>query len=484
MEAIPFRREDAGALLVILLFVVLRLVVAPSFGLGVDEAHYVLYARHLDLAYVDHPPLVGWVHWVIMKLFGLGELQARLPAVLLFALTSWFVYAYTRALSRSLRLAFLALLAVNASFILNVLGLMLLPDCFLLALVFPVMETVLRVEKSPTWGNCLLLGLLLGLAGLAKYTAVLLVPPIVGYFLIKRRLRVLFSLPMVCAALLALVVISPVIVWNWRHDFISFRYQSDHVLARTAPSAKSFLVSLLAQCGAYSPFLFVVAFFGFFKSLRVRDDRLLLACLIGGTVLLFFLYGSLYERTLPHWPSLFYLLFIPAGVCFLARGGRFQRNFLFFSIGFSLSLTLFLYAELQAKWFAFPDYRSPFRDIYGFETVAADAAALLARDGAGGKKAVAVTNWTMGSRMAYYLIPWGRESFVVDRRRDQFDLWEGGEPLGYDLLFVTTHFHDGDVVSLFRCDGYEEAGGRDIVLNGGKVDTYRYRWCRNFQGWR
>ncbi len=30
-------------------FTLIRLFVAPFFGLGVDEAHYVLYAKYLDL---------------------------------------------------------------------------------------------------------------------------------------------------------------------------------------------------------------------------------------------------------------------------------------------------------------------------------------------------------------------------------------------------------------------------------------------------
>ncbi|MCX7634586.1 MAG: glycosyltransferase family 39 protein [Syntrophales bacterium] len=472
-----------AAFLVIGTFTILRLVVAPSFGLGVDEAHYVLYARNLDLSYVDHPPLVGWTHWPLYLLFGQTELLARLPAILLFAVTSFLAYRYTVLFSGSYYLALLALLAINSSFILNVMGLMLLPDCFLLALIFPLMTVVKNLAERGRFSDFASLGIILGTAGLAKYTAILFVPPIVGYFIIKKRWRLLFSPSMFFAAAVALVMISPVIIWNLRHDFVSFKYQTGHVLAATTPSLKSFLVSLLAQCGAYSPFLFVVAFYGFFKSWRERNDYLLLACLFGGTILVFFLYGSLYERTLPHWPSLFYLLFIPAGVYHLFIGGsRAKRNFLYISIGFSLTVTLFLYGEIQAKWFRFPDYKSPFRDIYGFAEVSREAAAILAGDPAP-QKAVAVTNWTMGSRMAYYLPPPWR-SYVVDRRFDQFDLWEGPPPLGLDLLFVNTHFHNEDIAKTFLCDDCQLVKRRDIVLNGGKVDTVEYVWCRNFGGYR
>lgn len=464
-------------------FTALRLVVAPSFGLGVDEAHYVLYARHLDLSYVDHPPLTGWTHWPFQQVMGVGEFVARLPAILLFAITSFLIYRYVVVFSRSQYGGILALLAVNTSFILNVMGLMLLPDCFLLLLVFPLIEVILNLEEKGRFSDFVWLGIILGTAGLAKYTAVLFIPPLVGYFIIRKRWRILFSPAMFFAATLALVIISPVLVWNARHDFASFKYQTSHVLADTAPSLKSFFVSLAAQCGAYSPFLFIVAFYGFFKSWREKNDRLLLACLFGGTILIFFMYGSLFERTLPHWPSVFYVLFIPIGVYHLFAGGtRAKRNFLYFSIGFSLIVTLFLYGEIQAKWFRFPDYKSPFRDVYGFPQITAEAAKILAEDPSP-KKAVAVTNWTMGSRTAYYLSPPWR-SFVVDRRRDQFDIWEGSPPLGTDLLFINTHFHRENIGETFRCDDCRTVRRMDIVLNGGKVDTVEYVWCRNFGGYR
>ena len=55
-------RDNRAALWIIAAFTAVRLAVAPTFGLGTDEAHYVLYAKHLALSYFDHPPLVGWTH--------------------------------------------------------------------------------------------------------------------------------------------------------------------------------------------------------------------------------------------------------------------------------------------------------------------------------------------------------------------------------------------------------------------------------------
>ncbi|MCK9392591.1 MAG: hypothetical protein M0Q01_13615, partial [Syntrophales bacterium] len=254
------------------------------------------------------------------------------------------------------------------------------------------------------------------------------------------------------------------------------------------------------------------------KGWKSTDDRIRLSVLFGVVILLFFFYSSLYERTLPHWPSLFYLLFIPIGGYYLrSAGSSKKRKYFYFSVGFSLTITLFLYAALPAKWFTFPDYKSPFRDIVGFETIAREGDAILRQGpaakaaapgatvvpapsiGAAGdasspagsragvaptphRRALAVTNWTMGSRMLYYILPYRHEVFIMDDRKDQFDVWQRTEPKGYDLLFVNTNFHQVNVQQTYRCDSSEPAKKMDIVLNGGKVDTIEYVWCRNFQG--
>ncbi|MDQ5987951.1 MAG: hypothetical protein CSYNP_03699 [Syntrophus sp. SKADARSKE-3] len=482
MKPISFDKYDYSLLGMVLFFTVIRLAVAPTFGLGVDEAHYFLYAKYLDLSYVDHPPLVGWVQFPLYRIFGTSEFLVRLPAILLFALTSVLCYHHTKTFSGSKRIAILAVLAVNSSFLLNAMSLMLLPDCLLLALIFPLIGVFLKIEETGGIKYFLALGILLGLSGLAKYTAVFFVVPLVVYYGLKKRFDLIFSPYMFMAALVALLMISPVFYWNYHHDFISFRYQGGHVLGSKSPSLTSFFVSLLAQFGAYSPFMFLIAFYGFFKSILSKDDRLRLSCLFGGVLFVFFLYSSLYERTLPHWPSLFYLLFIPAGIYYLASSpSRAKKNFLSFSIGFTLVITLFLYAALPGKWFTFPDYQSPYRDIYGFSDIAAQADMIMKKNSKM-QKAVAVNNWTMGSRMMYYGIPYGMRTFVIDSRQDQFDVWEKEPPLGYDLLFVDTHFHHAVMNERYVCDAYEPVKSMDIVLRGGKIDSVSYIWCRNYQG--
>jgi 4-amino-4-deoxy-L-arabinose transferase-like glycosyltransferase len=478
-------KADKHIFFLIGFFTLIRLVAAPLFGLGVDEAHYVLYAKYLDWSYVDHPPLVGWTHAPFFYIFGTNEFLARLPAILVFAAASYCAYLFILRITQSIRLSLLSVLALNCSFMLNALGMMLLPDSLLLLFVFLLIfiaEKILR-EKKPS--DFILLGVLFGLMGLAKYTSILLVPPLVIFFLMKKRYDILFSPYMFLAAFIAFVLITPVIYWNMTHDFISFRYQGGHVFGTLSSSFKNFAESLAAQLGAYNPLLFIIAFYGFFKAVRSPNVYLRLAVLFGGTILVFFLVTSFYERTLPHWSSIFYLLFIPVGTYMLIQAKeRWKRNFLYFSIGFGLVLTLFAYVEVAGKYYAFPDYKSPFRDIYGFPAILKQADEIMKKNISPVPKAIAVSNWTMGSRTMYYNLPYKNEVFVIDNRQDQFDVWQKKSPLGYDLLFLDTHFNNMDIENNVRCQRTDAAGGTDILLNGAKVDTVDFVWCRNYQGVR
>ncbi len=477
-------RENIAAVWLIAGFTAVHLVVAPTFGLGTDEAHYVLYAKFLDLSYFDHPPLVGWTHALFFYTFGTNEFLARLPAILLFALTSFLCYRFMRLVGGEKRSALLATAALNSSFLLNGLGLMLLPESLLLPIVFALISAVRRLERSPNFVNYLILGLILGLAGLTKYTSILFVPTIVFYVMLKKRYDLLFNARLLISVALTLVIITPVLYWNMQNNFVSFRYQIGHVADTHSPSFGILVRSLFAQFGAYSPPLFCIAFYGLYKSLTVHDDAALLAVLIGCSVLIFTLYSSLFKFALPHWSAVFYAILIPLGVVMMYKSPiRVERGIVVFSLGFSFVVTLLLHAELAVKAFRFPDYESPFSDVYGIKEVVRRANKIMTADPSP-DKALAVTNWTDVSRTLYYNLSFGSKVFLIDKHDERFSRWITASPLGSDILFINNHFHGRDIAHLMQCRAVQDAGRMDILLHGGLVDTVDFVWCRSFAGVR
>jgi hypothetical protein len=275
-----------------------------------------------------------------------------------------------------------------------------------------------------------------------------------------------------------------VIIWNLQHDFMSFRYQSGHVMGGPSPDLKKLFSSLAAQFGAYSPPLFCLAWYGVYLSFRKHRSEALLPALIGLTLFVFFLYSSLFKFSLPHWSAVFYALFVPLGVVFLdqSQGAR-KKGILIFSLSFSIVVALLLQAELAVKAFRFPDYKSPFRTVYGMPDRVKRANEILAKDPSL-NKALAVTNWTEVSRTIYYNAPYSSRVFLIGDKEERFSRWISGYPLGADLLFLNSHDFHRDVLRDMNCREVQNADTLDIALHGGKVDTYDFVWCRDFRGVR
>ncbi len=458
----------------------LRLLVIGHFGLGVDEAHYVLYGLYPALSYFDHPPLVGWTEMLFTSLSGVNEFAARLPAVLIGAAATAMVYFWLLRLFDSARLALWGAVALNASFLFNALFMMLMPDTLLYLLVIPIMTAALRIERDNTYKNWIVLGILLGLAGLAKYTAFLFVVALLIYLALRRRWDLLLTPKMLPAVAVAGVIVSPVLIWNMQHDWISFAFQSAHVSGHGSININAFFQSIAAQFGAYSPFLFPVAFYGLYRALRAKENApLYLGGIFGLVIIVFFTYNSLHARALPHWTSLFYLLFIPVGTALLLEKSLFWKRYIYFAVGFSGIVTLLLYAELRFKFLPMPDYQSIHRDLYGWDTIMKKAAGHITDPA---HQAAAVTNWSLASRAIYYGRPYAVQTYLIDDRTDQFDLWQKGRPEGKDLLFITTHDFKNDITETMRCDAVEQVDSFDLDIGRHKVNTVTLTWCRNFQG--
>lgn len=469
-------KQHKNFLYFISIVAVLRLALAPFVGLGVDEAHYVLYALNLDLSYFDHPPLVGWIQYIFTSIFGTGEFGARVAAIVIGFVTSIFIYKLIYDINKNTTQAFVAILALHASFLFNALFLMLMPDTLLFLLILPIIFTVIKIEKSNKLSHWLLLGVLLGLAGLSKYTAVLFIFPIIIYVLMRRRYDLLYTPKIIPSILIAFVIILPVIIWNIQNDWSSFAYQSSHVVGNSTINWNGFISSIGAQIGAYNPFLAPLAFYGLYKALRSQNSTIFLTALFGLVMILFFTYASLYKTALPHWSALFYMLFIPLGTFYMLQ---ISKNYLKFAIGFGLILSIISYAELGLKFIPQPEYQSLHRDIYGWDKIMSKANEQILD---ASSQAIAVTNWTLASRAIYYNRNYNSNVYLIDNRDDQFDVWEKEKPIGKDLVIINTHSFKKDIDAYMKCSKVIIHSEFDIILNNSKVNTIQLVTCKNYQG--
>ena len=171
---------------VLLVATLLKLGLAAWLPLTGDEAYFHLWAKYPDFGYYDHPPMVGW--WLHGLLYlGQAAWWLRLPAILLGTLIAWLIYRVCRApygeeVARYAGLLYL-LMPVN---LINV---FITTDTPLILFALLSVLALQRALVSEGYRWFVLSGLLLGLAFLSKYFAVLLGLAYGVYLLLLRPSR-------------------------------------------------------------------------------------------------------------------------------------------------------------------------------------------------------------------------------------------------------------------------------------------------------
>jgi 4-amino-4-deoxy-L-arabinose transferase-like glycosyltransferase len=164
------RRWLQLALAATLLF---RLWLAAAVPVTADEAYFILWGRAPALGYYDHPPMVGWL---LAPLAALGEsaLWLRLPAVLVPPAAALMLHAaLMRWFGRDQETADLAALAVLLMPV-NVWNVLVTTDTPLVLFSVASLLVFARAAQKDSGTLFAASGVLLGLAFLSKYFAVLL----------------------------------------------------------------------------------------------------------------------------------------------------------------------------------------------------------------------------------------------------------------------------------------------------------------------
>ena len=241
-------RGDAerARMLVIWLIVyafVLRLVYLGSVELLPEEAYYWNYSRHLDIGYLDHPPMVAWLIRLGTAVFGQSQFGVRIGAVGCGIVASLFTYRLTRNLFDDASALRALLLAQTLPFFF-LSGLLITPDAPLTAAwaaSLYYLERALLAGRPRAWW---LAGVALGLGAISKYSIGLLVPVTLAFMLWDAEARRWWRRwEPYGAALLAAAIFSPVILWNAEHGWASFAFQTSRRIAEASRFALHKLVA-------------------------------------------------------------------------------------------------------------------------------------------------------------------------------------------------------------------------------------------------
>ncbi len=294
-----------------------RLVFAASLGLGVDESYMVAAGRTISLGYFDHPPAAWILSWGAAHLFGTeAPLAVRLPFIALFALSTWLMARLGEAVADA-RAGLWAAVLLNLSPVFGITGgSWVLPDGPLLCALLGAALCLVHATAGRGFGWWCGAGLCAGLALAAKYSALLSIGGAFVYLLCDRGQRHWLRRPAPYAAMaLALLVFSPVVLWNADHGWASFAFQGARAVGlRFRPLMP--LTTLLGEGLFVLPWIWAPMLVLLVRGLwspveRLRADRLL-ACLAAPPIVAFALIsGWSSQRVLFHWAAPGYLMLFP-----------------------------------------------------------------------------------------------------------------------------------------------------------------------------
>lgn len=432
----------------------LRIAYAAVFPLDLapDESYYWDWGRRPDIGYFSKPPMIGWLMGLAGWAGGNTEFGLKVFPGLLATAGLAFVYLLGRDMygGRVGWTAVLLLAATPANVALNTFFTIDAP-LFLAWSASLWLAWKGHVARDLRWAVWLVPAL--GAGFLTKQIQ-LVFPVLWVAFLLAARPSRASGVPWMRVTLvtvLALAFLFPPLVWNWRHDWITFRHTADeisHNPLRPWRSLKFFVEFVGGQAalgGVLTWLLMMGAVVAGARRWRTADDRTRFLVLFSLPGWLAFAIFAFKQRVEQNWPMVFYTAAVVMAASRAQEGAeRWPR-----AVRPALTLGSLLAALLLAVPFVFP--RSPWAGaksdptarVRGWRTLAEKVEPLRRRVPRPETTfLLAPDDRYVASALAFYLPDQPRTYCWEDESRpeSQYGIW--GRPkdrLGWDALVFLPH---------------------------------------------
>lgn len=547
-----FKNTDSNTwLLLVSIMGILNLVsngfLAWNTALTPDEAHYALYGLKLDWSYFDHPPMVGWLqalalllseHLIGEHLIGEQEFILRLwPMLLTSACCIWIACWTYRTFGTQAVLWFVGLWLLAP--MLKLLGIAFVPEVPLLVFSWAtfIQTHKLALENDSRLSQWFLLGVALGLAALSKYTAVTLSLSVALALIYYRGWKILFSQGLWLAVVIAMLLLTPIILWNLEHEWISFRYQINQGTGRSHWQLMDALNMQLLQIAAYSPLIYILGITALLATLKRGSAHQKLLVIFALPILVLFSIAAAKGRSLPHWTAVGVVFCLPLIASWLPvwqrhrhrhRQKYWQKALLGLLLATAILLQVVLFSILFRLPIPYTNYQHPLADVMGWKALALNMKALALdrsltpvnktvvyqtarhqalpnqttsdkttsdkitsdkttfdqsannRENPTASLPLFISNWSHASRIAWYAQP--LPVFVLDQRVDQFDLWYKQPPMNTSGIALAYKDYSGwhrEVLAFFQhCHKLNQFSASDRQIIVLEFEVYL---CENYQ---
>ncbi len=253
----------------------LLLAVAGEYGFHRDEMYFIVSGRHPDWGYVDQPPFTPLLSAASVAVFGLSPLAVRIAPALVTALVVVLTAAMARYLGASRSGQILAALVLAVS---GWLGAGHLDETVTFDVLFWTIGIglLLRLLAPDDGGDhrwrWLALGLVIGIALENKTLAVTLPATVTASLVLLRRWEVFRQPWPWLAALVALAIWLPYLVWQAANGFPQVA-MAQSIAASQGPGLDGRIKAIVQLIALAGPLLFPVSIAGAVWLLRSSGSR-------------------------------------------------------------------------------------------------------------------------------------------------------------------------------------------------------------------
>jgi 4-amino-4-deoxy-L-arabinose transferase-like glycosyltransferase len=332
-----------NVVLLIIFFIIARCIVGASIEFGNDESYYWLYSQHLQWNYFDHPPMVALLARFFTANLLLQDhiLFLRMGSIVSCALATWFIFKCVTVIKDE-RAGWFAACLYSASYYAGITaGLFLMPDSPQMIFWTLSLWMIARIAKDERkWLNWILLGIASGLCIISKVHGVFIWTGL-GLFILLKKRNWLSHPKLYMALLLALLISSPIIIWNIQNNFITYRFQSERVvISGYKGNLYSLFKAFVSQVVINNPVnvVLITAALIAFLNRKIKPAALSIFNFTALPFIFIILFMSFFRKTLPHWTGPAFVSLIPLAAIWLSE----LKTKIVFPLAIKLSLGCYL----------------------------------------------------------------------------------------------------------------------------------------------
>ena len=259
--------------LILVLFFIIKLLLAALFPVFGDEAYYYIWSLHPQLSYFDHPPMVSWLIYLTHLVLPPGHsLSLRFAFILLSYLTSlvWLKILKEKNFSPATQLWFFILIFLNP--LLGIGSIVATPDVPLVFFWSLSYLFFIKILNTKSLFEYAALGVFLGLGFCSKYHIVIFVFSGLIYLVLTQKYKVLRAGGVALTVFFGAALSLPVIIWNMQNQWSSFLFQINHGFGEDGFSWSWPLGYVFAQLIIINPVYAIELFKKIFHVFKTQSD--------------------------------------------------------------------------------------------------------------------------------------------------------------------------------------------------------------------